>query len=88
MAKRMHLLRRNIAFLMLAVLFCAFLHLCLCPDGNCALCPSIRALIRGLSLIAAARLILSAPSRLCHKAGAARLRRFDTLLSRKVLLRC
>ena len=89
MTERTKTRRRLTARLALAVLLCAILHLCLCPGGDCAICPYLRALMQVLALSSAARICLFAPSRLYQRAGAICLRRFfETLRSREVLLRC
>ena len=81
--------RRLMIALVLVFLFFSALHLCLCSDEDCALCPALRTLLRACALALAAHIRFSAPRRLCPSAGSDRLcLPRDTLVRRGVLLRC
>ena len=89
MTNRTKAFRRLMIALVLVFLFFSALHLCLCSDEDCALCPALRTLLRAWAFAFAARIRFSAPLRLCSSAGSDRLcLPRETLVSRGVLLRC
>ena len=81
--------KRFFGALMLVIFLCALVHLCLCPDEDCPVCPTIKLLFSGfaVSLLLRGTYAVSAARRAAKTDSSPKLPHSLTLLSQHTCLK-